>query len=120
VCASGRSAHDYPMALPQASNQHCSLDFVSAVLGNEQRFRVPAAVGGLSGACLTLVVDTSPSGLRVGRELDRIAELRGCPVRVASDNGAELTSHAMPHWQKDGAVLWPRSRSARQAAGELQ
>jgi putative transposase len=36
---------------------------------------VLAAVGDFSGACLTLVVDTSLSGLRVGRELDRIAEL---------------------------------------------
>lgn len=48
--------------------------------------------------CLGLVVDTSLSGLRVGRELDRIIELRGRPVAmVVSDNGTELTSHAILH-----------------------
>jgi putative transposase len=95
-----------PMALPQSPNQRWSLDFVSDALGNGRRFRVLAVVDDFSRECLGLVVDTSLSGLRVGRELDRIAELRGYPLMVVSDNGTELTSHAMLRWQEERAVLW--------------
>jgi putative transposase len=35
------------------------------------------------------------TGHRVARELGRIAELRGLPLRIVSDNGTELTSHAI-------------------------
>jgi len=41
-----------------------------------------------------MVVDTSLTGLRVARELDRIAERRGYPIMIVSDNGTELTSNA--------------------------
>jgi putative transposase len=42
-----------------------------------------------------LVVDTSLTGLRVARELDRIADLQGYPGMLVSDNGTELTSNAI-------------------------
>ena len=50
--------------------------------------------------------DTSISGIRVARELDRIAEMRGFPCMVVSDNGTELTSNAMLKWQEDRQVEW--------------
>ena len=56
--------------------------------------------------CLALVVDTSLSGMRVARELDVIAEMRGCPLMIASDNGTELTSRAILQWQEDNCVEW--------------
>jgi hypothetical protein len=34
---------------------------------------------------LGLVIDTSLTGLRVARELDRIAEIRGYPAMLVSD-----------------------------------
>ncbi|MGJ8622627.1 MAG: integrase core domain-containing protein, partial [Yoonia sp.] len=46
------------------------------------------------------------SGDRVGRELDRIAEMRGYPCMVVSDNGTELTSNAILKWQEDRKVDW--------------
>ncbi len=96
-----------PMALPEAVNQRWSLDFVSDSLSSGRRFRVLAVVDDFTRECLGLVVDTSLSGLRVGRELDRIAELRGCrPAMIVSDNGTELTSHAILGWQEDRSVLW--------------
>jgi putative transposase len=48
--------------------------------------------------CVAAVVDTSLSGVRVARELDRIAELRGYPCKVVSDKGTELTSNAIPKY----------------------
>jgi putative transposase len=53
-----------------------------------------------------LVVDTSLTGLRVARELDRIAELRGYPCMIVSDNGTELTSNAILAWQQQRGVEW--------------
>lgn len=95
-----------PMALPQGSNQRWSLDFVSDALASGRRFRVLAVVDDFTRECLGLVVDTSLTGARVVRELDRIAERRGYPLMVVSDNGTELTSHAVLRWQEERAVLW--------------
>ena len=52
------------------------------------------------------MVDTSLTGLRVARELDRIAELRGYPCMIVSDNGTELTSNAILAWQQQRGVEW--------------
>ncbi len=67
-----------PLTLPGAANQRWSLDFVSDVLSKGRRFRVLAVVDDFTCECLGLVADTSLSGLRVGREPDRIVEMRGC------------------------------------------
>ena len=96
-----------PMTLPEAANQRWSLDFVSDALSNGRRFRVLAVVDDFTRECLGLVADTSLSGLRVGRELDGIVERRGCrPGMIVSDNGTELTSHAILRWREEHGVLW--------------
>ena len=96
-----------PMTLPEAVNQRWSLDFVSDALSSGRRCRVLAVVDDFTRECLGLVADTSLSGLRVGRELDRIVERRGCrPAMIVSDNGTELTSHAILRWQEQQGVLW--------------
>ena len=95
-----------PMALPQGPNQRWSLDFVSDALINSRRFRILVVVDDFTRECLTLVVDNSLSGIRVARELDRIAEFRGRPCMVVSDNGTELTSHAILAWQEEHHVDW--------------
>lgn len=95
-----------PMPLPQGPNQRWSLDFVSDTLADGRRFRVLVVVDDFTRECLALVVDTSLSGRRVARELDRIVALRGLPLLVVSDNGTELTSHAVLGWQEDRRVGW--------------
>lgn len=42
----------------------------------------------------------------MARELDQIAEVRGYPCMVVSDNGTELTSNAILKWQEDRQVEW--------------
>ena len=76
-----------PMALPQGPNQRWSLDFVSDALASSRRFRVLTLVDDFTRECLALVVDNSLSGIRVARELDRVAEFRGLPCMIVSDNG---------------------------------
>lgn len=95
-----------PMPIPQEPNQRWSLDFMSDALDDGRRFRVLNVIDDFSRECLACVVDTSISGVRVARELDRIAELRGYPCMVVSDNGTELTSNAILKWQKDRSVEW--------------
>ena len=95
-----------PITLPQGPNQRWSLDFVSDTLADGRRFRVLVVVDDFTRECLALVADTSLSGRRVVRELDRIVELRGRPLTIVSDNGTELTSHAILRWQEERAVEW--------------
>lgn len=52
------------------------------------------------------MIDTSISGARVARELDRIAKLLRYACLVVSDYGTELTSNAMLSWQEDRKVDW--------------
>jgi putative transposase len=95
-----------PMTLPQGADQRWSLDFVSDVLADGRRFRVLVVVDDFTRECLALVVDTSISGRRVARELDAIIAKRKKPLTIVSDNGSELTSHAMLGWQEDRRVGW--------------
>jgi putative transposase len=95
-----------PMTIPQGPNQRWSLDFVSDALSCGRRFRILTVVDDFSRECLALVVDNSLSGIRVARELDQIAEMRGRPCMVVSDNGTELTSRAILGWQHERHVEW--------------
>ena len=47
-----------------------------------------------------------PESESVASELGRIAEIRGYPCMVVSDNGTELTSNAILKWQEDRKVDW--------------
>lgn len=95
-----------PMAVPQGRNLRWALDFVADTLVSGRRFRILTVVDNFTRECLGLVVDTSLTGPRVVRELDRIAELRGYPCMVVSDNGTELTSNTILAWQQERAVAW--------------
>jgi putative transposase len=68
-----------PLALPQTINQRWSLDFVSDTLADGRRFRILCIVDDFSRECLATVVDTSLSGVRVVRELDRLILERALP-----------------------------------------
>jgi putative transposase len=94
------------MVSPQAPNQRWSLDFVSDALADGRRFRILAVVDDFSRECLTLVADTSLSGVRVARELDAVMAWRGRPLLCVSDNGTELTSNAILKWSQDRQVEW--------------
>ena len=95
-----------PITIPQGSNQRWSLDFVSDSLVDGRRFRILCVIDDFSRECLATVADNSISGVRVARELDRIASVRGYPCMVVSDNGTELTSNAILQWQEERSVEW--------------
>lgn len=95
-----------PMTVPMAPNDRWSLDFVSDQLTCGRRFRVLTVVDDCTRECLALVADTSLSGIRVARELDRLMIERGKPKMVVSDNGSELTSNAILTWADQSHVAW--------------
>ena len=87
-------------------NQRWSLDFVSDALADGRRFRILAVVDDFSRENLVLVADTSLSGHRVARELDRIVAERGLPKTIVSDNGTEFTSMAILKWVQETGIDW--------------
>ncbi len=95
-----------PLCLPDAPNQRWSLDFLSDAFYDGRRFRILAIVDDFSRECLALIADTSISGTRVARELDRITLWRGRPQTIVSDNGTELTSMAILKWSRAANVAW--------------
>jgi putative transposase len=95
-----------PMPLPLRPNQRWSLDFVHDQITDGRRFRILAVVDDCTCECLALVADTSISGVRVARELDKIVAVRGRPADIVSDNGTELTSTAILTWSDREQVGW--------------
>ena len=95
-----------PLTVPQGPNQRWSLDFVSDTLTDSRRFRILTVVDDFTRECLTLVADTSLSGVRVGRELDAVIARRGSPQTTVSDNGTEFTSMAILRWSQEAGIDW--------------
>ncbi|MBB4438146.1 putative transposase [Rhizobium esperanzae] len=95
-----------PMLVPMVANDRWSLDFVSDQFTDGRRLRILTVVDDCTRECLALVADTSLSGLRIARELDRIIEERGKPRMIVSDNGSEFTSNAILQWADRTKVDW--------------
>jgi putative transposase len=82
-----------PLLLAAGLNQRWSLDFVADTLSDGRRFRILCVVDDFSSDCLACVVDTSLSGVRVVRELERLTDQRATPRVIVSDN--ELSKKGM-------------------------
>jgi putative transposase len=95
-----------PMLVPQWPNDRWSVDFVADQFIDGRRLRIFVVVDDCTRECLALIADTSISGIRVARELDRLLDERGMPKTIVSDNGTELTSNAILRWADDHKVAW--------------
>lgn len=97
-----------PRVVPIRENIQWSLDFMRDTLANGRVFRTLNVVDDATRECLAIEVDTSLSGARVGRVLDRIATRRGYyPNRIVLDNGPECRSIALDQWAYNHEVqLW--------------
>jgi len=95
-----------PMLVALQPNERWSLDFVSDQLTDCRRFRILTLVDDCTRECLSLLADTSLSGMRVARELDRLLLERGRPKMIVSDNGSEFTSNAILAWADQAKVEW--------------
>ncbi|MBG6211059.1 transposase InsO family protein [Labrenzia sp. EL_126] len=95
-----------PILVPDRANRRWSLDFVSDALSDGQRFRVLCVVDDCTREALGTIVDRSLSGVRMTRELDIVIRQRGKPEMIVSDNGTEMTSHAVLAWCQDTGIEW--------------
>lgn len=95
-----------PIPVEAKPNARWSLDFVHDQMANGRRFRVLNITDDVTHECLGAIPDTSIPGHRVARELTAIIARRGKPGMIVSDNGTELTSHAIFAWVKDHALDW--------------
>ena len=95
-----------PLLVEVKPNARWSLDFVHDQMANGRRFRILNVVDDVTHECLAAIPDTSISGHRVARELTALIERRGRPSLIVSDNGTELTSHAIFAWAKDQRIEW--------------
>ena len=95
-----------PLLVEAKPNARWSLDFVHDQMANGRRFRILNVVDDVTHECLASIPDTSISGQRVARELTVLIERRGRPGMIVSDNGTELTSHAIFAWAKDQRIEW--------------
>jgi len=83
---------------PEQINERWSLDFVHDQLADGCWLRTLNIVNDHSRECLAIETDTSLSGRRVTRVLQRPIEDRGRPQRLLMDNVPEFTSQALDNW----------------------
>jgi putative transposase len=95
-----------PMLVPEGPNERWSIDFVADQFIDGRRLRILVVVDDFTRECLALIADTSISGMRVARELDRLLGEHGKPKTIVSDNGTEFTSNAILQWADDHNVAW--------------
>jgi putative transposase len=81
-----------PQPVLTAPNEEWSLDFVSDALADGRSLRVLTVVDNFTRECVALEADTSFSGERVTRVLDRAIERRGRPAAIGMDNGLNASN----------------------------
>lgn len=88
-----------PLLRPSRSDEVWGLDFVSDALWSGRTLRMLTVVDLYTREALAIEVDTSISGVRVGRVLEQVIAARGqAPAAIVMDNGPELTSKALDQW----------------------
>ena len=95
-----------PMEMPDGAGQRWSLDFVSDAFTDGRRFRILTVIDDFTKQNIALVADTSISGMRVTRELDRAIFKHGILRTIVSDNGTEFTSMATLKWVQEAGIDW--------------
>ena len=94
-----------PLETPVRPNQLWCLDFMQDALWWARRFRLLTVVDVYTRESPAIEVDTSLSGVRVARVLNRVIGERGAqPDEIVMDNGPELTSRALDQWAYERGV----------------
>lgn len=95
-----RKAAHIRLVIPKITrpNECWAMDFVHDSLWNGRKIRILNVIDVFTKEALKIEIDTSISGEHVTRVLDRIAEQRGLPNFITTDNGPEFRSIAMDRW----------------------
>lgn len=98
------SRNPVPLDQAQQPNDCWSLDFMSDSLTDGRSYRTLNVIDDYNREALAVEVDHSLPSERVVRVLDQVAEERGYPRKLRSDNGPEFIAQAMEAWAKDHDV----------------
>ena len=98
------SRESTPLDTGQRPNDCWSLDFMSDNLTDGRSYRVLNVIDDFNREGLAAEVDHSLPSERVVRVLDQIAEERGYPRKLRSDNGPEFIAAALSRWAEKNRV----------------
>ena len=87
-----------PLQLPQYANQIWSMDFVMDSLANGRRLKNLTIVDDLTRESVLIEPAHSLTGNDVADLLDRVAQFRGYPEAVRTDQGPEFTCRVFDQW----------------------
>ncbi len=93
-----------PLPVPTCPNERWSMDFLSDQLADGRRIRVFGVIDEYSRESLALEAATSFPGSAVVHVLERVAQERGYPKSIVSDNGPEFIGRALDTWAYDHRV----------------
>lgn len=93
-----------PLPQPTAVNQQWSMDFMQDSFADGRRFRCLNILDDFSRECVAIEVDRSLPGTRVVDVLNRLAETRGLPKIVRSDNGPEFIGKTLDQWAYENQI----------------
>ncbi|WP_196215363.1 integrase core domain-containing protein [Piscirickettsia salmonis] len=87
-------------------SNHCwSLDFMSDTLSNKRKFRTLNVIDDYNRECLLIEPAFSLPSMVVTRLLDQVAESKGYPEVIRSDNGPEFISSDFTKWAEQHNIL---------------
>ena len=98
------SRHPVPLDEAQQPNDCWSLDFMSDSLTDGRAYRTLNVIDDYNREGLAIEVDHSLPSERVARVLDQVAQERGYPRKLRSDNGPEFIAQALANWAKKNQV----------------
>jgi putative transposase len=90
--------------VPEAMNECWSADFMSDALWAGRRYRTFNVVDDFNREVLLIEIDFNLPAPRVVRELERVAAIRGYPLKLRLDNGPEMISMALAEWAEEHGV----------------
>ena len=93
-----------PLVRPVAANQVWSMDFVFDRTAEGRVIKCLVIVDDATHEAVAIEVERAISGIGVTRVLDRLAQSRGTPQVIRTDNGKEFCGKAMVTWAYDRGV----------------
>jgi putative transposase len=93
-----------PLYRPDAANQVWSMDFVFDRTADGRAIKTLTIVDDATHECVAIEVERAISGHGVSRVLDRLANTRGLPRIIRTDNGKEFCGKAMVAWAHERGV----------------
>jgi putative transposase len=102
-----------PRTIAEHGNQVWSMDFVADNLFDGRKLRMLTVVDCFTRECLAIHVGQSLKGDDVVKVVEAVAEQRGAPKTVKTDNGSEFISRAMDKWAYERGVEIDFSRPGK-------